>query len=182
LNSTKGADAFLSSSPRVVVAEILKPRGIRGELIARSQTDVPGRLEKLCHARAHLTNGEDVAVELSQAWQHKDDWVLKFAGVDSIEQADKFRGAELWVPPEERSPLPNGEFFQSDLVGLHVVDAFTAKTLGVVADVQQYGGPPLLSLTYEGREVLIPFVPAICTVDFAGKVIRATLPDGLLEL
>jgi hypothetical protein len=35
---------------------------------------------------------------------------------------------------------------------------------------------------YEGREVLIPFVPAICDVDLSAKSIRVTVPDGLLEL
>jgi 16S rRNA processing protein RimM len=172
----------LNSRQRVVVAEIQKPRGLRGEMIARSQTDIPGRLETLREARAHLANGEDVAVEIAEAWRHKEDWVLKFAGVDSIEQANKFRGAELWVPLEERSELPSGEFFQADLLGLSVVDVASTKQLGVVADIQQYGGPPLLVLEYEGREVLIPFVPAICEVDLPAKVIRATLPDGLLEL
>ena len=171
-----------SEGERVVVAEILKPRGVRGELLARSQTDIPGRLETLRQAQAHLRSGEDVAVELEQAWRHKEDWVLKFAGVDSIEQADQFRGSELWVPPSERAELPDGEFFESDLVGLSVVDAATAKQFGVVEEVQQYGGPPLLGLTYEGREVLIPFVPAICDVDLVARVIRVTLPDGLLEL
>jgi 16S rRNA processing protein RimM len=172
----------LSNSQRVVVAQILKPRGIRGELIARSQTDIPGRLETLRQAHAHLANGEDVAVKLAEAWQHKEDWVLKFAGVDSIEHADKFRGAELWLPLTERAELPGGEFFESDLIGLPVVDAASGRSFGVVEDVAQYGGPPLLVLTYEGREVLIPFVPAICNVDLLAKVIRATLPDGLLEL
>ncbi len=170
------------NSDKVVVAEILRPRGIRGELLARSQTDIPGRLESLSRAHVRLVDGSDVAVELEQAWQHKDDWVLKFSGVDSIEQADKFRRSELWVPMTERAALPGGEFFQSDLVGLRVFDAATANELGVVEDVQQYGGPPLLSLKYEGREVLIPFVPAICNVDLAAKVIRVTLPDGLLDL
>jgi 16S rRNA processing protein RimM len=170
------------NSQRVVVAEILKPRGIRGEMIARSQTDIPGRLETLRQAHAQLVNGDDVAVELADAWPHKDDWVLKFAGIDSIEQADKFRGAAVWVPLTDRSELPSGEFFQSDLVGLPVVDEANSRTLGVVEDVQQYGGPPLLVLQYQGREVLITFVPAICNVDLAAKVIRATLPNGLLEL
>jgi 16S rRNA processing protein RimM len=170
------------TSGKVVVAEILKPRGIRGELLARSQTDIPGRLKTLRHVQAHLRSGEDLTVELERAWQHNDDWVLKFAGVDSIEHADRFRGSELWVPMAERAELPEGEFFESDLVGLSVLDAVTAKELGVVEDVQQYGGPPLLSLKYQGREVLIPFVPQICNVDLPAKVIRVTLPDGLLDL
>ncbi len=170
------------NSGRVVVAEILKPRGIRGELLARSQTDIPGRLESLSRAHVRLADGSDVAVELERAWQHKQDWVLKFVGVDSIEQAEKFRSSELWVPMAERAALPDGEFFESDLLGLNVLDAITASELGVVEDVRQYGGPPLLSLKYEGREVLIPFVPAICNVDLPAKVIRVTLPDGLLDL
>jgi len=170
------------SSERVVVAEILKPRGIRGELLARSETDIPGRLELLHKAQAHLASGENVAVEVEKAWQHQEDWVLKFAGVDSIEQADLFRGAELWVPAAERGALPEGEFFQSDLVGLNVVESATAGTLGVVEGIEEYGGPPLLVVRYLGREVLIPFVPAICDVDLAARSIRVTLPDGLLDL
>ena len=167
---------------RVVVAQLQKPRGIRGELVGRSLTDVPGRFDSLPQAHAHLTTGEDVPVTLTGAREHKGDWLFKFAGVDSIEQADRFRGADLWVTPTERAELPSGEFFQSDLVGLQVVDVTSGKPLGVVEDLQQYGGPPLLVLTYEGREVLIPFVPEICNVDLPAKVIRATLPDGLLEL
>ena len=131
-------------SQRVVVAELQKPRGIRGELIGRSLTDVPGRFQSLQNAYVHLTSGEDVPVELTNARQHKDDWLFKFAGVDSIEQADRFRGAELWVPLENRGELPGGEVFQSDLVGLAVVDVASGKSLGVVEDLQHYGGPPLL--------------------------------------
>ncbi len=170
------------NSERVVVAEIQKPRGVRGELIARSLTDVPGRLESLRQAQAHLTSGEDVAIELEAAREHKGDWLLKFAQVDSIEQADRFRGAELWVPATERAQLPSGEFFQSDLIGLQVMETAGERPLGTVEGLEQYGGPPLLVLQYEGREVLIPFVPEICQVDLEAKVIRATLPEGLLEL
>jgi ribosomal 30S subunit maturation factor RimM len=67
-------------------------------------------------------------------------------------------------------------------VGLRVLDAATAAEVGLVEDVQCYGGPPLLVLTVEGREVLIPLVRAICDVDLAAGVIRVTPPDGLLEL
>jgi 16S rRNA processing protein RimM len=170
------------NSSRVVVAGIIKPRGIRGELLARSQTDVPGRLENLQQAQALLSSGIDVPVEIVEAWPHKEDWVFKFAGIDSIEQADPFRGAQIWVPVSERAQLPAGDFFEVDLVGLTVIDTVGVRTLGVVEAVEHYGGPPLLMVNYQGRELLIPFVPAICEVDLPAKVIRATLPDGLLEL
>ncbi len=167
---------------RVVVAELLRPRGNRGELLARSQTDVPGRLQTLKRARVRLADGQDIPVEIVEAWSHRREWVLKLAGVDSIGDAERFRGAELWVPREERGTLPAGEYFQTDLIGCSVIDRTTNKCLGVVEGCQQYGGPALMQLTVDGREVLIPFVSAVCEVDLGSRRIVVDVPEGLLEL
>jgi 16S rRNA processing protein RimM len=167
---------------RIIIAEIMRPRGNRGELLARSQTDVPARLETLQRAQARLANGADVPVEITQAWLHKSDWVLKLAGIDSIDAAEAFRGADLWISAAERGALPSGLFFQSDLTGCQVVDRATARNLGVVTGWQQYGGPPLMEIQMDGREALIPFVEAICQVDLPARIITVDLPEGLLEL
>lgn len=168
---------------RVVLAEIARPRGVRGELLAISQTDVPGRFEGLKRAYARLVDGSDVEIEFEDAWPYRGDWVLKLAGVDSMNDAQRFRGADIWVPFAERATLPEGEFFQTDLIGCAVVDDATGEELGVVEAWQQFGGPALLAVKVEGREVLIPFVEPICrTVDLEARVIRVSLPDGLLEL
>ncbi len=170
------------SAGKVVVAEILVPRGIRGELVAKSQTDVPGRMEHLTGAYAELTDGCDVAVEISAAWQHKGNWVLKFSGIDSIEAAERFRGADLWVPFANRGTLAQGDLFRSDLIGCNVIDLRKGKAIGVVAGWQQYGGPPLMEIEVNGREALIPFVASECSVDLTGRTIEMNLPEGLLEL
>jgi 16S rRNA processing protein RimM len=168
---------------RVVLAEILRPRGNRGELLAISQTDVPGRLENLTLAQARLSDSGDVTVEITEAWQYREHWVFKFRGVDSISDAERFRGADLWVPLAERATLPEGEYFRTDLIGCSVVDGGTGAVLGSVEGWQQYGGPPLLELTAAGREVLIPFVGSICRkVDLEQRTITVDLPEGLLEL
>ncbi len=168
---------------RVVVAEILRPRGNRGELAARSQTDVPGRLESLRQAHVRLVSGSDIPVEIAESWPHKQDWVLKFAGIDSIDSAEQFRGADLWIRPEERGSLDGGQFFQADLMGCRVADDSTGEQLGVVAGWQAYGGPPLMEVQIENRLVLIPFVPPICVkVDLEAKTVRVQLPEGLLDL
>jgi 16S rRNA processing protein RimM len=168
---------------RVVVAEILRPRGNRGEVLAKSQTDVPGRLENLKRAVARLADGSDVPVEIAAAWAHKGDWVLKFVGIDSIDAAERFRRAELWVSLPNRGTLPEGEFFQTDLVGCTVTDAATGRCLGAVAGWQQYGGPPLMEVSVDGREVLIPFVGSICRrIDLAARTITVEVPEGLLDL
>ena len=172
----------------MVVAAILRPRGNRGEVLVKSQTDVPGRLPELKRAQARLANGVDVPVEITEAWIHAGDWVLKFAGVDSIAQAEPFRGADVWIPAQERGTLPEGEFFESDLLGCVLVDAATGAELGKLEGWQASAdrlqvGPPLMQSTIEGREVLIPFVPAICReIDLAARAIRVELPKGLLDL
>ena len=167
----------------VVVADIIRPRGNRGELLAASQTDVPGRLENLRIADARLANGSTVPVEIENAWPYKDLWVLKLAGVNSIDAAESFRGAELCVATTERGQLPDGEYFRSDLIGCTVVDEHSGERLGRVEGWQQYGGPPLMEVTVNGRDVLIPFVSAICRqVDVEGRRIAVDLPGGLLDL
>jgi 16S rRNA processing protein RimM len=168
---------------RVVIAEVLRPRGNRGEIVAKSQTDVPGRLENLKSAVARLTDGSDVPIEIAEAWPHRGEWVLKFAGVDSIDAAERFRRADIWVSLPHRGTLPQGDFFQADLIGCAVIDAATDQPLGAVVGWQQYGGPPLMEVSVNGREVLIPFVTSICRdVDLAARTITVKLPQGLLDL
>jgi 16S rRNA processing protein RimM len=166
----------------VVVAEILRTRGTRGEVVARSQTDVPGRLEQLKDANVRLADGSNIPVELVAAWKHKGDWVLKFAGIDSIEAAERLRGGDLWVPYANRGTLSQGDFFRSDLIGCQVIDASTGKVAGVVQGWQDFGGPPLMEVVGNGQEHLIPYVGPLCEVDLAGRTIRVDLPEGLLDL
>lgn len=171
------------SPDRVVVAEILRPRGNRGEVLIKSLSDVPGRFEQLKRALARLADGRDVPIEVADAWVHDGAWVLKLGGVDSLSAAERFRGAEIWVPPQERGRLPEGEFFASDLIGCAVTDAATGSELGRLEDWRQCGGPPLMQVIINGREVLIPFVPAICReIDLTARTIRVELPQGLLDL
>jgi 16S rRNA processing protein RimM len=151
-------------------------------MVARAQTDVSGRIENLKQVTARLASGCDAPVEIVAARPHKEIWILKCAGVDSIDAAERFRGAELWVPLAKRGVLADGDFFQSDLIGCSVFDRATGERLGQVESWQQYGGPPLMEVIVKGREVLIPFVGALCQVDLEARTIRVDLPDGLLDL
>jgi 16S rRNA processing protein RimM len=168
---------------RIVVAEIVRPRGIRGELLVRPCTDVPGRFESLGRLQATLANGTTTEVHVESAWIFRDDWVLKLANVNSIDEAEPFKGADLWVPRTERGSLPVGEYFQSDLVGCSIVEKETGRFLGKVEGWQQYGGPPMIELHIQDREVLIPFVPEICReVNLSEREVVVDLPEGLLDL
>ena len=167
---------------KVVVAEIVRTRGVQGEVVARSLTDIPGRLEQLQSANAQLADGSSVPVQISAAWPHKTGWILKFSGVDSIEQAERFRGADLRVPFANRGSLDEGEFFQSDLVGCQIFNTATGESVGTVTGWQQYGGPPLMEVQSGVRQLLIPFVTPLCDVDLTARTIRMEFVEGLLDL
>jgi len=139
-------------------------------------------LERLKRAHVHLTDGSDIEVEIDRAWVHKDDWILKFVGIDSIGGAERFRGADLWIPENDRGELPEGDFFESDLIGCAVIDRMTGQTLGRVEGFERYGGPPLMELTMAERKLLIPFVKSLVQVDLAARTIRLDVPEGLLDL
>jgi 16S rRNA processing protein RimM len=167
---------------RVVVAEIVRPRGRRGEVVARRQSDVPGRLEHLREAQAEFPDGSSIPVEITEAWPHKDVWILKFSGIDSIKGAEGLRGADLWIPLAERGTLPDGDLFCSDLIGCRVIDTRTGDCAGTVQGWQEYGGPPLMEVSDGVCERLVPFVRALCEVDLAARTIKTELPQGLLDL
>lgn len=168
---------------RVVIAEILRSRGNKGEVLGRSQTDVEGRLENLKQALVRLSDGVDVPVEIESSSPYRSEWIFKFVGVNSITEADRFAHSEIWISRSERGELAEGDYFQSDLVGCTVFDRLSGNVIGPVIGWQNFGAAPLLEVSYQGRDVLVPLVDAICpVVDLSGKRILVELPEGLLDL
>jgi 16S rRNA processing protein RimM len=168
----------------IAVAVLVRPRGIRGELTAVSLSSKPERFANLKQVRLVPANAAEAACpyyEVESVWEHAGGLVFKLAGVDSMNDAEKLRGAEVQVPAAERVELESGEYFHSDLIGCEVRERVTGRVVGKVTDFQEYGGPPLLEV--DGGRLLIPFVKAIC-VDIrpAEKLILTELPEGLESL
>ncbi len=168
----------MSSSQWTAIAALVRPRGNKGELTAVSLSSKPERFAGL--TRVHLF-GDGAEYTVERVWDHDGALVFKFAGVDSINDAEKLRGAEVRVPFEERVVLGEGEYFQSDLVGFEVRDRASDRLIGRVTGWEEYGGPSLLEV--DGGRLLIPFVKPICPeIDPANRVIRVELPEGLEAL
>jgi 16S rRNA processing protein RimM len=165
----------LTGNDWITVAVLGRPRGIRGEVTAVSQSDHPERFAQLKTVRL-FGSGNEYQVE--RVWNHNGALIFKFAGVDSMNNAELLRGAEVRIPLAERVALEPGEYFQSDLVGCEVRDRDSKRVIGKVTGWEEYGGPSLLQI--DGGRVLIPFVKAIC-VDIrpADRVIEVVLPEGL---
>jgi 16S rRNA processing protein RimM len=122
-------------------------------------------------------------LEVEELWPHKGLLILKFAGVDSISEAEALVGCELQVPRSQRSQLDAGWSYVSDLVGCVVFDR--DREIGRIEDVQFGAGeaPLLMVRDAAAKLVEIPFAGAYLeSVDIDHKQVRMKLPEGLLEV
>jgi 16S rRNA processing protein RimM len=198
----------MSDSPEqkfVTVARILRARGNKGEVAAELLTDCPERLPEIKEMFLRAENGAWREVVLRSFWvdrNHPGKGVFHFAGVDSINEAEKLRGLEVQIPFERRAVLPSGSYFVTDLIGCSVfelaatIPALTSSPcslseapalLGKVRDVYFPGegqpGTPLLALDIANGELLVPLAEDICTtIDVSARRIEVRLPEGLREL
>ena len=167
----------------ITIARVRKTQGLRGEVFTELHTDFPERFAERRRLYAWREGEERRELELEDYWPHKGGMVLKFAGVDSIEQAERLLRAEIQIPESERAKLEDGAVYISELVGCVVFDG--GREVGKIAEVMfGTGEAPLLILEGEcQRELMIPFVESfIVKLDTAGKRIEMQLPEGMLEL
>ncbi|HET8888406.1 MAG TPA: ribosome maturation factor RimM [Candidatus Angelobacter sp.] len=172
----------------VTIARVSKTQGRHGEVAATLLTDFPElfatrkKLFALGGAAQGATAGTTRrTLDLDEHWFHKGMVVLKFAGVDSISDAETLVGSEIQIPRSERAALSADEFFVSDLIGCTVADS--GREIGRIKDVQFGSGEaPLLVIEGE-KEYLVPFAAAyIENIALEQKRLEMKLPEGLLEL
>ncbi|MGA9565179.1 MAG: ribosome maturation factor RimM [Candidatus Korobacteraceae bacterium] len=164
------------------MARVLGPQGRRGEVAAELHTSFPERFAERRELSGLAEDGSRCELQLQEHWFHKGHVVLKFAGVDSISDAERLAGMELQIPAEERAELEAGAAYISDLVGCEVVNR--GSVVGAVADVQFGAGEaPLLVVKRGELEFLVPYAEAFLkSADLAARRIEFELPEGLLEV
>jgi len=168
----------------ITLARVVKTQGRRGEVASEILSDAPDRftvgmkllaLPKEAGVRREL--------EVEELWPHKGLLVLKFAGVDSISEAETQVGSELQVPRSQRAELQPGWSYVSDLIGCAVLDR--GRDIGRIEDVQFGAGeaPLLIVRDGAGRLAEIPFAEAYLEeVSVERKQVRMNLPAGMLEV
>lgn len=169
----------------IAIARVLRPQGRKGEVLAEILTDFPSRFERLQRAFLEDPGHKPREATVEHAWLHKGKVVLKFADAGSIDDAESLRGRLVLVPEQEKVALSAHQYYLSDLMGCQVVaeSGSTRTPLGIVTEVERTGGADLLHVADESREVLIPFVRAICKViDPESRLIVIDPPEDLLDL
>lgn len=180
-----------SESEFITIARVLRTQGRHGEVLAELHTAFPETFAERNQLYALTPEGTRRSLALESFWPHKGGMVLKFAGVESIDQGEELEGCEIQITQQQRMRLENGSAYVSDLVGCRVYEApgagehGAAKEVGVIEAIQfDAGDAPLLVVrSGESKEKLIPFAQAfVKKFDAGAKRLEMILPPGLLEL
>jgi 16S rRNA processing protein RimM len=190
-----------NSSPWVVLAQLLRPQGRKGELLAELFTDFPEHFNErkqifLAPSGFQGDAAQARSAEVISFWlpmgKNKGRIVLQLAGIDTITQAEGLTGLEVIVPAEERMPLDDDSEYISELVDCTVYDGSTV--VGVITGIEFPVTPdgtrrleeaaPLLEVTsQDGEEILIPFArDFVASVDTKAKRVNMALPQGLVDV
>lgn len=161
------------------VGVISSTHGIRGEVKVFPTTDDPSRFKKL--KKVLLDTGrEQLELEVQSVKFFKQFVIVKFKGIDNINDIEKYKGKGLFVPREDAVPLDEDEYYIADLIGMEVVT--DEGEFGILRDVMETGANEVYIIdSKEHGEVLIPAIrDCILDVDVENRRMKIRLMDGLI--
>ena len=162
------------------VGVITTTHGVRGEVKVYPTTDEPERFLELDYVL--LDTGRELRkLEIKNVKFFKNLVILKFKGVDNINDIEKYKGRDLWIPREEGQELEEDEYYIADLLGMSVV-LEDGQEFGTLKDVMETGANDVYIIdSAEHGEVLLPAIKeCILVVDLEKNVMTIHLMKGLI--
>ena len=159
---------------------IVRPRGIKGELKVMPLTDFPERFISLREVFLEPPD-EPIRKVIQNVWQHKNAFIVRFEGIDSISAAEPLVMKYIRIPVEKLRPLEKGQYYWHDLTGLDVIDD-EYGALGKVERVFRAGksGNDVLVVIGDSVERLIPMIDdVVLDVDLERGTMRVRLPEEI---
>ncbi|MCA9912676.1 MAG: 16S rRNA processing protein RimM [Anaerolineae bacterium] len=167
----------------LILGEILRPHGVRGELRVRVLTDYPERVAKIktVYIGNDPTETEADPYSVQAARLHQDYLLLKLAEIADRNEAETLRGLYVMIDLENAVPLEEDEFYLYEVIGLR---AYTqhGEWLGTVNNVIETGANDVYVVNGSKHgELLLPIhEETLVEIDFDEGKITLNLPDGLL--
>lgn len=160
---------------------ITTTHGIRGEVKVFPTTDDVHRFEDLDSVLLD-TGREYMELEIENVKYFKQYAILKFKGIDNINDIEKYKGRSLHVTRDQAIPLEADEYYIADLIGLDIY-LENGERFGVLKDVMETGANDVYIVeTEEGKEVLIPAIhECVLDIDVEENRMEIHLMDGLLD-
>ena len=164
------------------VGIIASTHGVRGEVKVYPTTDDPRRFRRLKEVVLD-TGKEKMNLEIEGVKFFKQFVILKFKGLDNINNIEKYRQKSLYVTRKNAVRLQRDEYFIADLIGLKLQDE-DGKELGTVKDVIETGANDVYEVEMaDGKSLLLPAIKqCILNVDVENGTMQVHVLEGLLDL
>ncbi|MFN0072729.1 MAG: ribosome maturation factor RimM [Chloroflexota bacterium] len=158
------------------MARVLRAHGVRGGMVCEIITDFPERFAP--GVRVYI-GSPPCATEIQAARCDARTVTLNLAAVCSRDEVDPLRGSWILVQESDAHPLPDGQYYWYQLIGLQVqTDA--GEALGELVDVLETGSNNVYVIKRADRELLLPAIPdVILEIDLPGGMMTVHLLPGL---
>jgi 16S rRNA processing protein RimM len=165
----------------VVVGKLTKTQGLKGEIRMQYYGNSPDELKLLKDARIVKSDGSAIDIELEKVRESKNTHILKFKGVDSIDDAEKLIGSFVHIDIAELKELEKNEYYWDDLIGMSVYDN-TGELIGRLASIFETAGNDVYVVKRGIKELLIPAIEdVIKEVDVDNKKMCVHLLKGMRD-
>lgn len=166
----------------VLIGEVAKPHGLKGEFSVQFYADSPLLLDEVGHVWLSVTGGRPKRFPV-RAWrEHQGRVLLWLTGIEGRDQAESWRGAEVLLKDSDLPEPEKGEVYLHDLQGLAVL-LEDGTRLGTITDFMVEPQELWSITTDEGQEILFPAAPELVpSIDLDAGTVTITPPPGLLEL
>ena len=162
------------------VGVITTTHGVRGEVKVFPTTDDAERFLDIEYVL--LDTGKELRrLNIQNVKFFKNLAILKFEGIDNINDIEMYKGRELWIPREEAQELGEDEYYVADLIGMEVLLENGAK-FGVLRDVMETGANDVYIVDrVDGEEILLPAIhDCVLDVDVEKNTMTVHLMKGLV--
>lgn len=163
------------------VGVVTSTHGVRGEVKVFPTTDDANRFRKLKEVILD-TGKEQITLEIEGVKFFKQFVILKFKGIDNINEVEKYRQKSLYVTRANAVRLRRDEYFIADLMGLKVQNE-DGEDIGVLREVLETGANDVYIIDMnDGRELLLPAIKqCVLNVNIEEGFIQVHILDGLLD-
>ena len=166
--------------PYLLIGEIVRPQGIRGELKVKHYTDDAARFLDLDFAY-HNKNGKYEKLLIQKARVQKDDVYIMLDGVNSRNDAELYRGMKLYIDRENARELTEDEVFIVDIIGAKAVDR-QGSHIGVLREVLTPGGVDVFVFDTEQGSLMVPALKTVLLTLDSNQGLIVLDEERLLEV
>ncbi len=168
---------------RLKVGKIVNTHSLKGEVKVISSTDFEEERFKK-GSELLITRGNQLIREVVvQSYRnHKNFLLVKFEGIDSVEEAEKLKNLQIKIDSDEVGELEENEFYFHQIIGCEVFDE-NDKNLGEIIDILTPGANDVWVIKGEnGKEILIPYIEDVVKkIDITSKKVNIEVMEGLID-